>query len=381
MNIGIICEYSPFHNGHLYHLEKIKEMYPNSTIVLVMSSLFMQRGDVSIIGKWEKTDIALKYGVDVVIELPFVFSSQGADIFAKGAIEILKNMNIDCLVFGSETNDIEKLESIAKVQINNKGFDNKVKENMEKGNNYPTALSNSIKDILGYTVENPNDLLAISYIKEIIKQKTNIKPISIKRTNDFHSKKITGKITSATSIREALKKKKNVKKYVPSLTYNYLKKDVHLIEDYYDLLKYKIISEIDNLSIYQTVDEGLDSRIKKYIYESNTLEELINNIKTKRYTYNKISRMLIHILCSFTKEEASKYKESEYIRVLGFNNKGKDLLNKVKKTSKLPIITGYSNIKSEILNIELRVSNIYYLTSKNKTTLMKREYMSSPIIR
>ncbi len=381
MNIGIICEYSPFHNGHLYHLEKIKEMYPNSTIVLVMSSLFMQRGDVSIIGKWEKTDIALKYGVDVVIELPFVFSSQGADIFAKGAIEILKNMNIDYLVFGSETNDIEKLESIAKVQINNKGFDNKVKENMEKGNNYPTALSNSIKDILGYTVENPNDLLAISYIKEIIKQKTNIKPISIKRTNDFHSKKITGKITSATSIREALKKKKNVKKYVPSLTYNYLKKDVHLIEDYYDLLKYKIISEIDNLSIYQTVDEGLDSRIKKYIYESNTLEELINNIKTKRYTYNKISRMLIHILCSFTKEEASKYKESEYIRVLGFNNKGKDLLNKVKKTSKLPIITGYSNIKSEILNIELRASNIYYLTSKNKTTLMKREYMSSPIIR
>ncbi|MBR6113201.1 MAG: nucleotidyltransferase, partial [Bacilli bacterium] len=222
MNIGIICEYSPFHNGHLYHIEKIKEMYPNSTIVLVMSSLFMQRGDVSIIGKWEKTDIALKYGVDVVIELPFVFSSQGADIFAKGAIEILKNMNIDYLVFGSETNDIEKLESIAKVQIDNKVFDNKVKENMEKGNNYPTALSNSIKEILGYTVENPNDLLAISYIKEIIKQKTNIKPISIKRTNDFHSKKITGKITSATSIREALKKKKNVKKYVPSLTYNYL---------------------------------------------------------------------------------------------------------------------------------------------------------------
>ena len=381
MNIGIICEYSPFHNGHLYHIEKIKEMYPNSTIVLVMSSLFMQRGDVSIIGKWEKTDIALKYGVDVVIELPFVFSSQGADIFAKGAIEILKNMNIDYLVFGSETNDIEKLESIAKVQINNKDFDNKVKDNMEKGNNYPTALSNSIKDILGYTVENPNDLLAISYIKEIIKQKTTIKPISIKRTNDFHSKKITGKITSATSIREALKKKKNIKKYVPSLTYNYLKKDIHFIEDYYDLLKYKIISEIDNLSIYQTVDEGLDSRIKNYIYESDTLEELINNIKTKRYTYNKISRMLIHILCSFTKEEASKYKESEYIRVLGFNNKGKDLLNKVKKTSNLPIITGYSNIKSEILNIELRVSNIYYLTSKKKTTLMKREYMSSPIIR
>ena len=381
MNIGIICEYNPFHNGHKYHIDKIKEMYPDSNIILVMSSLFLERGEVSIIDKWSKTDIALNMGVDIVIELPFIFSSQGADIFSKGAIEILKNMHVDKLIFGSELNDVDRLKLVAETQINNKEFDNKVTAYLEKGINYPTALSNSLKDILGFTVENPNDLLGVSYIKEIIKQKANITVETIKRTNDFNSKKLTGKLTSASSIREALKNKKSVKKYVPRITYKYLK-DLHFNEDYFNLLKYKIISEIDNLDIYQTVDEGIESRIKKYIYESNSFEELVNNIKTKRYTYNKISRMLIHILCSFTKEEALLTKKSEYIRVLGFNDKGKAYLNKVKKISNLPIITGYSNIDSKILDIEYRVSNIYYLTSKekNKTSLMNRE-KSSPIIR
>lgn len=383
MNIGIICEYSPFHNGHLYHINKIKEMYPNSNIILVMSSMFLERGDVSILDKWSKTDIALSYGVDIVIELPFVFSSEGADIFSKGAIEILKNMQVDTLVFGSELNDIDKLYDIANIQVNNKDFDNKVKEYMDLGNNYPTSLSNAIKNILGYTVTSPNDLLGVSYIKEIIKQKANITPVCIKRTNDFNDKKLSNKITSATSIREALKKNKNIKKYVPSLTYKHLKKDKRFIEDYYPFLKYKIISEIDTLDKYQTVDEGLSSRIKKAIYISNSYEELIQNIKTKRYTYNKISRMLVHILCSFTKEEASSCKNNEYIRILGFNDNGKNYLNKVKKETNIPIITGYSNISSKILDIEYRVSSIYYMVSneKEKNYLMSLEYTSKPIIK
>ena len=378
MNIGIICEYSPFHNGHLYHIKKIKKLYPNSNIILVMSSSFLQRGDVSILNKWDKTDIALNYGIDLVIELPFVFSSQSADIFSKGAIEILKNMKVDKIIFGSEENDIEKLKNIAKIQIDNKKFDNNVKSYLNKGINYPTALSNSIKDILGYTITNPNDLLGISYIKEILKQNANIEPICIKRTNDFHSKKLNSRITSATSIREAIKKRKNIKKYVPKLTYKYLKKEKHLIDDYFPYLKYKILTE-DNLSKFQTVDEGIESRIKKAITNSNSFDELINNIKTKRYTYNKISRMLIHILCNFTKEEAKDIK-SEYIRVLGFNENGKKYLNKIKKELELPLITGYSNINSKNLDIEMRVSNIYN-SFNNKTILLDREYKTSPIIR
>lgn len=383
MNIGIICEYSPFHNGHMYHINKIKELYPESNIILVMSSSFLQRGEISVLDKWDKTDIALSMGVDIVIELPYIFSSQSADIFAKGSIEILKNMNVERLIFGSEINDIEKLTKIANLQINNKEFDNKVKEKLETGISYPLAISKTTEEFLNFSITNPNDLLGVSYIKEIIKQKASIIPECIQRTNDFHNKKLTNSITSATSIREGIKNNKNIKKYVPKITYDYLKENKYLTDDLFSYIKYKIISCKDNLSTYNTVDEGIESRILKYIYNSNNLEELINNIKTKRYTYNKIQRMLMHILCDFTKEEAKKYKSNEYIRILGFSKQGRKYLNTVKKESKLPIITGYSNTNSKILDIEFRVSSIYYMASnkENKTILMTREYKHSPIIR
>lgn len=383
MSTGIICEYNPFHNGHLYHINKIKEMFPDDIIVLVMSSHFLQRGDSSLINKWDKTDIALSLGVDIVIELPFVFSSQGADIFAKGSIEILKNMNVDKLIFGSETDDIKLLSNIADIQIDNYEFDLKVKTYLDEGISYPTALSKAVCDLTSIKIDKPNDLLAISYIKEIKKQKANIEPLCIKRTNDFHSLKLDNEVVSATSIRNALKENKDIKKYVPPIVYEYMKKDLSFTEDYFDLLKYKIISDFNILNIYHTVDEGIENRIKKYIYTSNNMDELINNIKTKRYTYNKVKRMLTHILCSYTKEEALRTQNGEYIRILGFNTKGKEYLNKVKKTSLLPIITGYSNIKSEVLDIEKRVSSIYFLPfkQKNKNYLMEMEYKHKPIIK
>lgn len=383
MSTGIICEYNPFHNGHLYHINKIKEMYPNDSIILVMSSHFLQRGDSSLINKWDKTDIALSLGVDIVIELPFVFSSQGADIFAKGSIEILKNMNVDRLIFGSETNDIETLTAIANIQINNKEFDVTVKKYLEEGISYPTALSKAVYTLTKIKVEKPNDLLGVSYIKEIIIQKANITPITIKRSNDFHSLELDNDIVSATSIRNALKNSTEIKRFVPPIVYDYLQKEISFSDDYFDLLKYKIISSINSLSTYQTVDEGIENRIKKYIYTSNSLDELIDNIKTKRYTYNKVKRMLTHILCGFTKEEALRTKENEYIRILGFNEKGKSYLNRIKKESSLPIITGYSNVKSEILDIERRVSSIYFLIfkQKNKNYLMEMEYKHKPIIK
>jgi predicted nucleotidyltransferase len=343
----------------------------------------LQRGDSSLINKWDKTEIALSLGVDVVIELPFVFSSQGADIFAKGSIEILKNIGVDRLIFGSESNDVELLSRIADVQINNTNFDNKVKEYLDEGINYPTALAKAVHAITDIKIDKPNDLLGISYIKEIKKQGADIEPICIKRTNDFHSTKLDSAIVSATSIRTALKNETKIKKFVPEIVYEYLQKEISFTEDYYELLRYKIICDNDNLNKYQTVDEGIENRIKKFIYTSNNMDELINNIKSKRYTYNKVKRMLTHILCGFTKEEASRNKSNEYIRILGFNKAGKEYLNKAKKKSDLPIITGYSNIKSEILDIERRVSSIYFLPfkQKNKNYLMEMEYKHKPIIK
>ena len=144
--IGIICEYNPFHNGHIYHIKKIKEMYKDSIIILVMSGNFTQRGDISIINKWDKTKIALENNIDLVIELPFVFATQGADVFAKGAIQILNNLKVDKLIFGSECNNISELKELAKIQLQ-ENYNTLVKKYLEKGLNYPTAMSKALKDL------------------------------------------------------------------------------------------------------------------------------------------------------------------------------------------------------------------------------------------
>lgn len=374
--IGIICEYNPFHNGHIYHLNKVKEMFPNSLIILVMSGNFTQRGIPSILNKWDKTEIALEYGIDLVIELPFVFATQGADIFAKGTISILKELKANYLVFGSESNNIEHLEELVKISFND-NYQNKVKELLDQGYNYPTALNKAFGNDVN--IDTPNDLLAFSYIKEIIKQEANIKPISIKRTNSYHDTKINSDISSATSIRKAIEENKEYQNSIPEITIEKLKNNTYIQEEYFKYLKYKILSTSD-LSIYQTVDEGIENRIKKYILEASNWDDLVLKIKTKRYTYNKINRMLTHILCSFTKEEANLLNEIEYIRILGFNNKGKKYLNKIKKDVNTPIITNFKNNKSKMLEIELRSSYCYYsiLEEDLKNKLIKEEYQNKP---
>lgn len=379
--IGIICEYNPFHNGHIYHLKKIKELFPNSLIILVMSGNFTQRGIPSIIDKWNRTEISLKYGIDLVIELPFVFATQSADFFAKGSISILKELKVNYLIFGSEKNDIEELKKLADISINNLEYQEKIKEYLDKGINYPTALSKALETISDSTITTPNDLLGLSYIKEIIKQQANITPITIKRTNNYHNKELE-KIASATSIRNAILKKENIKKHVPPEVYNLTKKQTFHQEKYFSFLKYKI-QTTENLSIFQTVDEGIDSRIKKYINEVTTWEELVQKIKTKRYTYNKINRMLTHILCDFTKEKAKRWQKIEYIRILGFNKKGQNYLNKIKKDLNIPIITTFSKGNSDMLKYEQIVTSAYYsiLPEQEKNFMIQSEYKNKPKIK
>ncbi|MEG0826154.1 MAG: nucleotidyltransferase [Bacilli bacterium] len=369
MSIGIIAEYNPFHNGHLYHLNKIKEMYPNDTIILVTNSYFSQRGNISILNKWDKTNIALNLGIDLVVELPFVFASQSADIFARGSIEILNALKVDKLIFGSETNDIELLKKIADIDLNTP----LVKTYLNKGLSYPDSISKIIMSNTNFKLENPNDILAVSYIREIKRLNSNISPICIKRTNDYHSLKLSN-ICSASSIRKALKDKKNISNYIPQIITPYLN-EVHFIDEYFHILKYKILT--DNINKYQTVDEGIEHRFKKYILESTNIENFIQKVKTKRYTYNKISRMIIHILCGFTKEEAKELK-TEYIRILGFNEKGQKYLKKIKKDITIPLISKYKKFKN--LEIEIRSTYAYtsILSSEIQRNLINLEYKNNP---
>lgn len=364
--IGIICEYNPFHNGHKYHIEKIKQLYPESLIILVLNGYFLQRGEVSIINKKDKVDIALNNNVDIVLEHPFVFSSNSADIFADSAVKILNKMKCNKIVFGSESNDIEFLKKVATKQLS-ENFDETLKMHLDTGINYPSAIQKS----LGMKIKTPNDLLGVSYVKSIIKNNFDIEPITIKRTNSFHDISSNNEIISATNIRQKIVENINISKFT-----NY-QKHIKTIDSalLFNLIKYKIITH-NNLNVFLTVDEGLEYRLKKMLLKSSNIEELINNTKSKRYTYNRVRRMLIHILIGLEKNDV-KDLEIEYIKTLGFNKRGQQYIRNLKQETEFLI---NSKISDTYLTqkYELKCSEIYdMLTNGNNYNY---EIQNKPIV-
>lgn len=341
--IGIITEYNPFHNGHIYYISKIKELYPNSIIICVTSSSFSQRGELSILNKWEKANIALNNNIDLILELPYFFTVQSSDIFAHASLQILNQFKIDTLVFGSESNDVKLLKKYA--------YKDKYEDKLP-----------------------PNDILGVSYIKKIIKNKYNINPIGIKRTNDYHDKNNSSIIVSASNIREKFYSNKDIKRYIPNVTYKYLKnKSINQFK-YLDLLKYKTIN--NDLTNYLDVNDELSNKLKNNILKYNDIDSLIKNIKTKRYNYSKISRMLNHILTSLLKKDTKRIKDIEYIRILGFNKKGIEYLHNIKKEIKYPIIYSYN--KKYITSIyELNATKIYSILTNDN--IVDKEYKKTVI--
>ena len=371
MSVGIIAEYNPFHNGHKYHLEKVKEMFKEETIILVMPGNFVQRGEPAIIDKWERTNIAIEEGIDLVVELPFPFATQSADYYSYGAITLLNHLKVDKLVFGSECNNIKDLEAIVDCELKNKDFDQLVKFYGKCGYNYPTSLSLTLKELTNKEIKTPNDILGITYIKTIKKEKYKITPYLIKRTNSYHEKELQKEISSATAIRKAIIEKKNIDNQIPISTKKRLKK-IHQKEDYFPFLKYKIITE-ENLTQYLGVDQGLQNSLKKEIEQVQSIQELIEKCKRKRNTQSNISRALLHILCNYTKEENKKFQEITYIRLLGMNQKGKKYLNQIKKEITIPIISKITREKDLMLEKELQTTKIYTILEKEKE---KREYVN-----
>lgn len=354
--VGIICEYNPFHNGHIYHIEQTKKLFPGRAIILVLNGYFLERGEISVLSKENKTKLALLYGVDLVVELPFIFGTQSADIFADAAIKILGMLGCKYLVFGSVCNNVQLLEEVALKQDTSE-YNKKVKTLLDTGINYPTAMAKALET--DEDIFNPNDLLGISYIKAIHKNKLDIIPACIKRTSDYHSITEENDIISASNIRSRLKNKEDISKYVP-------RKSIHLIEnisneELFPYLKYKIITDND-LSRYLTVDEGIEYRLKEKITEASSLEEFISLVKTKRYTYNKIARMCIHILIGVPKN-INKLASIEYIRILGFNKKGRNYLHEFKNEINVSLIPLPNTLTYKY---EMLASEIYSLVSSNK---------------
>lgn len=367
--VGIICEYNPFHNGHLHHIEETRKSFPDATIVLILNGYFLERGEISILSKYDKALIALKYGVDLVIELPFVFGTQSADTFARRSIELLHNLKVNKLVFGSESNDISMLKGITNIQLYDHEYSDRVKYYLDQGVNYPTALAKSL-NIGGFEFL-PNDLLGISYIKAIEERNYKIIPYTIKRTSGYHDTESNETIVSASNIRKKLNELEDITPFIPKNVFPLINKPNELL--FFQLLKYKIIASKD-LSIYLDVDEGIEHRLKEKILECKNLEDFVQAIKTKRYTYNKIKRMLLHILIGLTKKD-NENLEYDYIHILGFTKKGQEHLYQIKKEILLSFNIDY---KSKIYFYEKQACLIYDLIMN--TNEFYKENMNKPII-
>lgn len=358
--IGIVTEYNPFHNGHLYQIKKIKEMYPGSVIIVAMSGNYTMRGEISVLDKWNKTNIAINNGIDIVLEIPFIYSNQSSDIFSYAALKMLNEFKIEKLVFGSETNNIDLLSLASSVQIDNKKFDSLVKDYMSKGYNYPSSIGKSIYELTGIKIKESNDILGVSYIKEILKNKYNIKPISIKRTNNFKTNTKKSNIISAYEIREFLNKNESIKEYVPNNVTPYIKKVDY--EKLFNLIKYKVISEKNSLNKYHLIDEGIENRIYEGVIKCDNYDDLVKYISNKRVTINKVNRILINIFVGLTKEEANN-KELSYIKILGLSKNGKKYYSKIKKDINIKVCNKF---EKDIMNTELKASYLYSIITNDK---------------
>ena len=347
--IGIICEYNPFHNGHLYHIQKIKELYPDSIIILCLNGYFLERGDISLLNKESKTKIALNHGVDLVVELPLYYGVQSSDYFAYGAISILNALGVQKIIFGSEKNNIEYLEKIVLKQ------QNMTLKSDIKNLNYPAKLQMALNE----EKINPNDLLGISYLKNIKKINPLIKAETIKRTNNFLDISEDTDIVSAQNIRHKIKMKQDIKRYVPKD----IIKNINVINEelLYTIITAKVLTD-NHLNEYLDVVEGLENKLKKEILKNNNFNDLILKIKSKRYTYAKLKRMLIHIILGIKKDEKISIT---YIHILGFNKKGENYLKTNRNNILLPTKVDKT---SRLYELEIIGAKIYDLITNTESS-------------
>ena len=373
MVLGIIAEYNPFHNGHLYHLLKSKEEAKADTVIAVIGGNFTQRGEPSLIDKWTKAEMALANGADLVIELPTLYSVSSAENFADGAIKILNSLKIvDTISFGTETDDLNKLNIIANTLYKEpKEYKDYLASELKKGLSFPKARENALvkylqDDNYSEILSTPNNILGIEYLKSLKKHRSKINPICVKRKNAGHlSKDYIGQIASATAIRDLVyrNRMKDVKTYLTPASYTILEEEInsgHFVVDlsrFEEIMIYNLRNmSTDEIANLPDVSEGLEYTIKKAANSCNTADEFIKLVSSKRYTETRIKRILLYSLLKITKKDMAISKKTvPYIRILGFNKKGKDLVSKISKSNpRLNIITSVKRFEDANINKNLK---------------------------
>ena len=403
--LGIIAEYNPFHNGHLYHLENSKKITGCDYTVAIISGNFTQRGSTSIVDKWSKTKMALKNGVDLVIELPVLYSISSAENFADGSIKILDSLGIvDYLSFGAETSDIETLKNIASILFDEpEDYKKLLSAQLNKGLSFPKARENALIDYIkncnntdfyanskldlkkyNEALSSPNNILGIEYLKALKKYNSLIKPICIKRfESEYNSTDFSNDIASATAVRKLVKSKDYdvIKNLVPNDTYSILLENIkngHIVEDL-NVFEKEIVYVFRKMSIEEIanlpdVSEGLEFAIKDAVNSCNNVSELLNLLKSKRYTQTRLQRILLYALLGITKQDMEFSKNTvPYVRVLGFNENGKKLVSEISRnnpglniiTSVKKFVDSNENKKLELmLNKDIFTTNVYTIGFK-----------------
>lgn len=385
--LGIVAEYNPFHNGHLYHLNESKKQAGADYSVCVMSGNFTQRGDTSIIDKWSRTEMALKNGIDLVIELPVVYSISSAENFAYGSMSVLDKLGIvDTVSFGSEVGDLTILDSIAEILCTEpKEYVSLLNHELSRGISFPKAREKALlmylNDIRKYAnvLSNPNNILGIEYLKALRNLKSNLTPMTIKRKDsDYNSTAIKDGFASSTAIRKIITKPSSLSKVVPEETFSIIDNKikhgqiVNGLSTFEKEILYKLrIMPVEWIADLPDVSEGLKHAIKNAANSCNNVADLVSLVKSKRYTQTRIQRILLYALLDITKQDMENSKKGvPYIRVLGMTENGKQLLSSiVTRNKKLNIITSpkkfmdHSNnkISKSLFAKDMLATNIYTL--------------------
>ncbi|HGE7609353.1 TPA: nucleotidyltransferase [Bacillus cereus] len=383
-------------------MQETKKLTQSDIIIAVMSGPFLQRGEPALISKWYRTKMALANGVDLVVELPYVFATQKAETFANGAISILNALHVSEICFGSEDGQIENFYNTISVQKNEEEtFNCLVKQFMDAGNSYAKATSDAFSHILtsekNIDMSQPNNILGFQYIKAILSQNSSIQAQTIKRfASHYHDETFNDQhIASATSIRKQLFSEEGsfttIEPFLPqattSLLANYKQNYgiLHNWEQYFSFFKYKLMtmSSGDLRHIYE-IEEGLEHRILSKIQNSSSFYSFMEALKTKRYTWTRLQRACTHILTNTTKEEirsANIEQHAPYIRLLGMSQKGQTYLSKNKKKIELPILTHTKTFDHAALDIEKKANSVYFsiMHEPLRTQLLKQDITHHPI--
>ena len=387
--LGIVAEYNPFHNGHLYHLQESIKKTEADYVICVISGNFVQRGNTSIIDKWTKAKMAIACGADLVIELPTVYSTSSAENFAEGAIKILDSLGIVTHIsFGMETKELSTLNNIANVIYEEpKEYVTMLNHELSKGVSFPKARENALmvylNDIKRYAsvLNGSNNILAIEYLKAMKKLKSKLEPIGIQREKVlYNDEEMVDDFASATAIRKMISHKYfgDMRKAMPNSSYMLLGRELKKGHYVIDLSKFQdeilyilrkmTIEEIKDLP---DVSEGLENAIKNAANSCNNVIDLVNIIKSKRYTQTRIQRILVYALLGINKKmmETSK-KVTPYTRVLGYSDKGKKLISEISKANpKLNVVTSVKKFLDsskpkalkEMLLTDIYATNVYTL--------------------